>query len=86
MVSDDHYYEIQAERSKILAEKETLENVYKNIIEEHSTLQTSLDDALAEKEDALTRLRELRRELDSRRSDRTDSILRSEIDKLRAEL
>lgn len=56
------------------------------MLEEHSTLQTSLDDALAEKEDALTRLRELRRELDSRRSDRTDSILRSEIDKLRAEL
>ena len=63
-----------------------MESVYKNILEEHRVLQTNLDDAQAEKEDALQRLRDLRRELDNRKSDRTDNILRSEIDRLRDEL
>ncbi len=47
---------------RILAEKETLENVYKNLLEEHRVLQTSHDDTTAEKEDAVARLRDLRRE------------------------
>ena len=63
-----------------------MESVYKNTLEEHRVLQTNLDDAQAEKEDALQRLRDLRRELDNRKSDRTDNILRSEIDRLRDEL
>ncbi|KAI5124070.1 hypothetical protein M0805_003897 [Coniferiporia weirii] len=86
MNDDDHYYHIQSERSRVLAEKETLENVYRALLEEHRTLQTNFDDAAAEKEDALTRLRDLRREWDDRRSEKTDGIMRAEIDRLRADL
>ncbi len=84
--SDDHYYAIQSDRSRILAEKETLENVYKNLLEEHRVLQTSHDDTTAEKEDAVARLRDLRREADDRRNDRADGLMRAEIDRLRADL
>ncbi|KLO12019.1 HOOK-domain-containing protein, partial [Schizopora paradoxa] len=83
---DDHYYALQSERSRIFVEKETLENVYKNLLEEHRTLQTTHDDTVAEKEDALSRLRDMQRDLDVKRNDRSDGLMRAEIDRLRADL
>lgn len=38
--SDDHYYQIQSDRSRVLAEKETLEKVYDALIQEHRSLQS----------------------------------------------
>lgn len=86
MTDDDHYYQIQSERSRILGEKETLEKVYQALLEEHRQLQTSFDDVTSEKEDALARLREMRREVDNRRNDKADVMMRAEIDRLRTEL
>ncbi|KAJ6513784.1 HOOK protein-domain-containing protein [Mycena vitilis] len=86
MTEDDHYYQIQSERSQILTEKETLEKVYQSLLEEHRTLQTSFDDVVSEKDDALSRLRDVRREVDTKRSDKGDGMMRGEIDRLRAEL
>jgi hypothetical protein len=39
--SDDHYYQIQLERSRAYADKETLEKVYQQLLEEHRKLQTN---------------------------------------------
>jgi protein HOOK3 len=83
---DDHYYRIQSEKSQILFEKETLEKVHQVLLEEHCTLQTKFDDAVSEKEDTLRQLREARREFDSKRNDKADSIMRAEIERLRTEL
>ena len=49
-------------------------------------MQTSLDDTLAEKEDALNRLKEARREGEDRRNEKADSMMRAEIDRLRVDL
>ncbi|KAF9532408.1 HOOK protein-domain-containing protein [Crepidotus variabilis] len=86
MTEDDHYYRIQSERSQIFSEKETLEKVYTTLLEEHRQLQTSHDDALAEKEEARAQLRELQRDVDSRRHEKADVMMRAEMDRLRAEL
>lgn len=86
MFRDDHFYRIQSERSQIFSEKETLENVYQMLLEEHRTLQTNFDDVIAEKEEALTRLREVRREMDNRRNDKADVMMRAEIERLRTDL
>ncbi|KAF7295154.1 hypothetical protein MIND_01054100 [Mycena indigotica] len=86
MTEDDHYYQLQTEKSQILSEKETLEKVYQALLEEHRTLQTNHDDLISEKEDAVVKLREARREADTRRSDKGDGMLRGEIDRLRADL
>ncbi|TFK82645.1 HOOK-domain-containing protein [Polyporus arcularius HHB13444] len=89
MTEDDHYYQIQSERSRILSEKETLEKVYKSLLEEHRTLQTNFDDIQSEKEDAVAQLKQIQREADrdSKRVDpRGDTMLRGEIDRLRADL
>ncbi|KAI0713274.1 HOOK-domain-containing protein [Earliella scabrosa] len=87
MTEDDHYYQIQSERSRILSEKETLEKVYQTLLEEHRTLQTNFDDIVSEKDDALAQLRQAQREADSKRVDtRGDAVLRGEIDRLRADL
>jgi protein HOOK3 len=83
---DDHYYRIQSERSQILSEKETIENVYQALLEEHRVLQTNFDDVVSEKDDALARLRAASREVDSKRSDRGDVMMKAEIDRLRGEL
>ncbi|TFK72592.1 HOOK-domain-containing protein [Pluteus cervinus] len=83
---DDHYYRIQSERSQIYSEKETLEKVYQTLLEEHRTLQTNYDDVLSEKEENVGKLRELQREVDSRRNEKTDVLMRAEIDRLRTEL
>lgn len=83
---DDHYYQIQSERSQILSEKETIEKVYQSLLEEHRSLQTNYDDVVSEKDDAVARLRDVRREADSKRSDKGDGMMRGEIDRLRAEL
>ncbi|KAF9037018.1 HOOK-domain-containing protein, partial [Hymenopellis radicata] len=86
MTEDDHYYRLQSERSQILSEKETLEKVYQSLLEEHRTLQTNYDDAVQEKDEAKARLREARHEVDNRRNEKADGMMRAEIDRLRAEL
>ena len=83
---DDHYYRVQSERSQVFSEKETLQRVYEALIEEHRTLQTNFDDVMHEKDDALARLRQLSHEADGRRNEKTDGIMRTEIERLRAEL
>ncbi|PIL23739.1 hypothetical protein GSI_13489 [Ganoderma sinense ZZ0214-1] len=89
MTEDDHYYQIQSERSRILSEKETLEKVYQSLLEEHRTLQTNFDDIVSEKDDAVAQMKQAQREADSnsKRVDaRGDAMLRGEIDRLRADL
>lgn len=86
MDRDDHFYRIQSERSQIFSEKETLEKVYQMLLEEHRTLQTNFDDLTAEKEEALSRLSDLRREMDNRRNDKADVMMRAEIERLRTDL
>ena len=84
---DDHYYQIQMERRKILNEKETLEQVYQTLLAEHRTLQTSFDDIVQEKEDALAQARQAQHDAENRKVDsRGDTMLRAEIDRLRGEL
>lgn len=83
---DDHYYRIQSERSQIIWEKETLEKVYQALLEEHRSLQTAHDDALSEKEEAHAQLRQLRREVDTKRNEKADVMMRSEMDRIRLEL
>ena len=86
LASDDHYYHLQSDRSRVLSEKETLEKVYQNLLEEHRTLQTNYDDAISEKEDALVRMQQTQREADDNRRDKADHAMRAEIDRLRGEL
>jgi protein HOOK3 len=83
---DDHYYQIQSERSQILSEKDTLNQVYQALLEEHRTLQTNFDDLVLEKDDALSRLHDVQRNADSQRNDKADIMMRAEIDRLRTEL
>ena len=70
-----------------MSEKETLEKAYQTILEEHRTLQTNYDDIVSEKDEALAQVRQAQREAENRRSDsRGDTMLRAEMDRLRAEL
>jgi protein HOOK3 len=83
---DDHYYQLQSERSRIQLEKEALEKAHQALLEDHRTLQSHLDDALSERDDALARARELLQQADTRRNDKADVIVKAEMDRLRADL
>ncbi|CAE6448801.1 unnamed protein product [Rhizoctonia solani] len=86
MTDDDHYYQMQLERSRVLAEKDTLEKVYQQLLDQHRSLQTNFDDAMAEKDELTSSVRDMRRQMDDRRHDKSDGIMRVEIERLRAEL
>ena len=79
---DDHYYRI----SQIIWEKGALEKVYQALLEEHRSLQTIHDEALLEKEEAQAQFKQLRREVDTRRNEKADVMMRSEMDRIRLEL
>jgi len=83
---DDHYYRIQSEKSQILNEKETVEKVYQALLEEHVKLQSSFDDIVSEKDDALSRLNDAHLESDTKRNDKSDGQMRDEIHRLRGDL
>ena len=63
-----------------------MEKVYQSLLEEHRTLQTNYDDVVAEKDDSLSRLRDMAREVEDKRNEKADTILRTEIDRLRVDL
>ncbi|KAG8973828.1 hypothetical protein FRC05_008248 [Tulasnella sp. 425] len=86
MTEDDHYYQIQSERSRILVEKEALDKAYQHILNEHRTLQTNFDDLSAEKDELTSNLREVRQQVADQQSNRSDAYFKAEIDRLRAEL
>ncbi|KAG9025244.1 hypothetical protein FRB95_010384 [Tulasnella sp. JGI-2019a] len=86
MTDDDHFYQIQSERSRLSMEKDTLEKVYTNLLEEHRTMQSSLDEATAEKSDAQAQLKELKQRIEDDHKERSDAHLRAEIDRLRTAL
>ena len=72
----------------MFSEKETLEKVYSSLLEEHRALQTSHDDALAEKQEVQAQLRQLQKELDGRRNEKADGqgMMRVEMERLRGDL
>ncbi|KAF8626182.1 hypothetical protein AX15_005067 [Amanita polypyramis BW_CC] len=86
MTEDDHYYMIQSQRSQIISEKMSLEKAYQTLLEDHRTLQTNYDDVLSDREEMLAQLREMKREMEIRRNEKSDVILRAEIERLRTEL
>jgi protein HOOK3 len=67
-------------------EKDAVEKAHQALLEEHRSLQSQLDDVLSERDDAFARARELSHQADSRRSDKTDVIMKAEVDRLRTEL
>ena len=70
-----------------MSAKETLEKVYQNLLEEHRQLQTSQEDLVSERDDALAQVRQVRRDLETRRGDsKADVMLRAENDRLRADM
>ena len=83
---DDHYYQIQSERSQIFTEKENLEKSYQTLLEEHKRMQAQQEDIISERDEALSQVRNMRHEVDGRRSEKADVHLRAELDRVRAEL
>ncbi|KAG8879922.1 hypothetical protein FRB98_005456 [Tulasnella sp. 332] len=86
MTDDDHFYQIQSERSRLSIEKDALEKAYQNLLEEHRTTQNGLDEATAEKLDARAQLKEMKQRVEDDRKDRADEYLKAEIDRLRTAL
>ena len=83
---DDRYYILQSERNRAMQEKHILQERFQALLQENRALQGRSEDAVAEKEEALKRIRIMREELDDKRKGRADTAMRAEIDHLRTEL
>ncbi|KAI8049553.1 HOOK protein-domain-containing protein [Syncephalis plumigaleata] len=85
--TDEQVYRIQMEYNQILAQKRELESTHHGLIEEHGELRTKYDEALAEREDLRSKIRDLERTVASaHESGKHDYVLRAEIDQLRFDL
>lgn len=60
--------------------------MYQALLEEHRTLQTTYDDVVSEKEDALAQIRKAKRDAETKRNEKADTMMRAEMDRLRTEL
>lgn len=67
-------------------EKQALEKMYHELVEQHRLLQTTHDDMLSEKDEALAQLRSERNEAERGRNDKADVMLRAELDRVRVDL
>ena len=67
-------------------EKDALEKAHQALLEDHRALQSHLDEVLSERDEAFARTSELLHQADTRRSDKTDVIMKVEVDRLRTEL
>lgn len=56
------------------------------MLKEHRTLQTNYDEVSSDREEVHAQLRELKRETDVRRNEKSDAVLRGEIERLRMDL
>ncbi|KAF9505679.1 hypothetical protein BS47DRAFT_1367890 [Hydnum rufescens UP504] len=76
------------ELSRVISDKEVLENVYQALILEHRDLQSNFPkaNALSDTADLSARMQEVERKADEQRNNKTDSLLRGEIDRLQREL
>jgi len=83
---DDHYYQLQSERSRLQLERDALEKAHQALLEGHRSLQSQHDDVLSERDDAFARTRELLHQADTRRSDKADVTMKADMDRLRADL
>ncbi|KAM6500725.1 HOOK domain containing protein [Amanita muscaria] len=83
---DDHYYMIQTQRSQIFSEKVSVEKAYRALLQEHRTLQSNYDEVISDREETVAQLREMKKEMEIRRNEKSDVILRTEIERLRADL
>lgn len=66
-----------------------MEKAYQQLMEEHRNLQSNVEEAVQEKDEALARVRQFEREMEAegRRNDgKADVMMRAEIDRLRADL
>ncbi|KZV69058.1 HOOK-domain-containing protein [Peniophora sp. CONT] len=86
MDEDDRFYQLQSERNRVFTEKDTLQKVYETLLDEHRGLQTQYDDVSAEKDEAILRAQKAEKEADFRRNDKSDTLMRAEIERLRGEL
>ncbi|PWN51409.1 hypothetical protein IE53DRAFT_51455 [Violaceomyces palustris] len=75
-----------AQARKLAEEKATLEKVYMQLLEDQRALQTSLDDAVVEKNEAVNDLESYKRQVEESRNEQADALMRQEIERLKLEL
>ena len=77
---------MQSEKCQILSEKDSLGKAYEALLEEHRQLQSNYDDVLSERDDISARFNQASKDVENRRSEKTDTLMKAEIDRLRTDL
>ncbi|GAA6024350.1 hypothetical protein JCM10207_003313 [Rhodosporidiobolus poonsookiae] len=84
--ADSEFYAIRHEKSRIMHDKEALQVVYEDLVEQFNSLKEEHEEALANLAAAETRASEAVAKAQAEKSDRNEQVFKAEIDRLRSEL
>ncbi|GAA5856523.1 hypothetical protein JCM8547_008784 [Rhodosporidiobolus lusitaniae] len=84
--ADSEFYAIRHEKSRIMHDKEALQVVYEDLVEQFNALKEEHEEALSRAEAAETRANEAVAKEQAEKNERNDQAFKAEIDRLRGEL
>ncbi|GAA5963914.1 hypothetical protein JCM21900_001145 [Sporobolomyces salmonicolor] len=84
--ADSEFYHIQHEKSRLMHDKEALQVVYEDLVDQYNQLKEDHEDALASAAAAEAKASEAVARAEAGKNDRADQAYKAEIDRLRTEL
>ncbi|GAA5907780.1 hypothetical protein JCM5296_004534 [Sporobolomyces johnsonii] len=84
--ADSEFYHIQHEKSRLMHDKEALQVVYEDLVDQYNQLKEDHEDALASVAAAEAKASEAVAHAEAGKNDRADQAYKAEIDRLRTEL
>ncbi|GAA5927997.1 hypothetical protein JCM10213_000945 [Rhodosporidiobolus nylandii] len=84
--ADAEFYEIRHEKSRIMHDKEALQVVYEDLVEQFNALKDEHEETLANLASAEARNNDATEKETAEKNDRSEQAYKAEIDRLRAEL
>ena len=77
---------LTADLAKAQKERDEIEKAYLQLLEDHKTLQTTLDDTTSEAKDVSSQFEAYKRSVEESRNEQADVIMRQEIERLKVDL
>ncbi|GAA5841236.1 hypothetical protein JCM3766R1_001709 [Sporobolomyces carnicolor] len=84
--ADSEFYQIQHEKSRLMHDKEALQVVYEDLVEQFNSLKEEHEETLAAQVAAEARAAELEQRSKSKETLKNEQALKAEIDRLRSDL
>ncbi|GAA5846488.1 hypothetical protein JCM9279_006711 [Rhodotorula babjevae] len=83
---DDEFYELRHEKSRVMHDKEALQVVYEDLVEQFNALKDEHEETLGKLAETEAKVEESAVKVQQDKSERSEQVYKAEIDRLRGEL